>query len=54
MAAWLIRVIAKQRKQVDAHLVAQAVIAYARQLREREKAAKQDAGRKNDGRETPR
>lgn len=46
MAAWLIRVVGKQREQIDAYLVAQAVIAYARQLWEREKAELREAGSK--------
>jgi cytidylate kinase len=51
MAAWLIRVTAKQREHIDAYLVAQAVIAYARQLWEREKAEKREAGNKTGSRE---
>jgi cytidylate kinase len=51
MAAWLIRVVGTQREKIDAYLVAQAVIAYARRLREREKAERQQAARKSTERE---
>lgn len=32
MAEWLIRVFGKQRKEIDKHLLVQAVLAYGRQL----------------------
>jgi hypothetical protein len=51
MAAWFIRVTAKQREHIDAYLVAQAVIAYARQLWERERKVKLEPGPSSDGRE---
>lgn len=39
MARWLIRITGKQRREVDADLIVQAVIALGHQLAEEEKAA---------------
>ena len=39
MAAWLIRVTAKRRKEIDKDLLVQAVLALGRQLREQERQA---------------
>lgn len=41
MAEWLVRVIGKQRKEIDKHLLVQAVIALGRQLWQEEQAARE-------------
>jgi len=41
MAAWLIRVIGKRRREIDKDLLVQALLALGRQLWEDEQAVKQ-------------
>lgn len=48
MAAWLIRVTAKRRKEIDKHLLVQAVLALGRQLWQQEEQAAHTA-RQRDG-----
>lgn len=48
MAAWLIRVTAKRRKEIDKDLLVQAVLALGRQLWEQEQQAKHTARRSGE------
>jgi hypothetical protein len=42
MSGWLIRVVGRQHKEIDKHLVVQAVLALGRQLKEEQVARRKE------------